>query len=57
MKWLFTSVSWATSKCQTSELGAGESVMSEIHETQESGRQKNDVCNVSQLYSQSHLHK
>lgn len=43
MKWLFTSISWATIKCQTSELSAGESVMNEIHETQESGRQKNNV--------------
>lgn len=49
---LFISISWATVKCQTFELGAGQSVMG----TQECGRQKNNVWYVNQLYSQSHLH-
>lgn len=33
LKWLFTSISYATTKYKTCELGAGESVMSEIHGT------------------------
>lgn len=55
MKWQFTSVSWATTKCQTFELAAGESVMSEIPGTRESGRQKNDVWNGN-LLSKSFTH-